>query len=176
MTYEPECSEKHLQWKQYLLAKVSECIERPILWNQHDRTRDLDFQTCRGGVGHIKIYPESCMCVELNRLCHGRWVKGWFYEKLQELDYVGLFVITPDLSCTPSIFKMRWLPWTSLLNYVIHHQDHACMQEGQEYILVDPNFIRHVMVGHIGVDNQSHEIDICTFTPHNTITQLDKWF
>jgi hypothetical protein len=176
---------KSRQAEAHILTSVSRLIQRPIQPNLTGGVNHFDFHTSKGGLGDIKIYSKPVMSVELQQNRQGRQVAGWFYEYLKQTEFVGLFTVNPWFSefHQAQVFKLRWIPWAHLINWVIMHAEQIKTNRNGEYMLVDPTHVPHVYVGdffaHKSVHGDAHAaFDTSRLYANNklNIKQLYEWF
>lgn len=176
---------KSRQAEAQVLQCVSRLIQRPITPNNRSGVTHFDFQTAKGGYGDIKIYSKPVLSVELQQYRQGVQVTGWFYEYLKQQAFAGLFTINPWFSeyHGAQVFKLRWIPWTHLINWVVMHAEHTRKNSRGEYLLVDPTQVSHVYLGDFfasaSVHGHSHAaFDTGRFYANNklNIKQLYEWF
>jgi hypothetical protein len=107
------------------------------------------------------------------------------YEYLKQSAFVGLFTVNPWFSeyHDAQVFKLRWIPWVSLINWVIMHADDIRTNRSGEYMLVDPTHLNHVYLGDFFSVPSSHGVhhkafDTSRFYANNNlnIKQLLEWF
>jgi len=173
------------QAEQHIIKCVSRLIQKPIHANMKSGVSHFDFVTAKQGYGDIKIYSKSVMSVELSQFRNNKTVHGWFAEYLKQSEFAGLFTVNPWFSeyHDAQVFKLRWIPWAGLINWVIMHAEHIKQNRQGEYLLVDPTHVNHVYLGDFfsvpSVHGESHlAFDTTVFHANNklNIKQLYEWF
>jgi len=173
------------QAEQLILACVSRLIQRPIHANTQKGVSHFDFVTERKVYGDIKIYSKPEISVELSQFRNNRVIPGWFAEYLTQHAFAGLFTVNPWFSeyHHAQVFKLRWIPWTHMINWVVHHAEHTRTNSRGEYLLVNPTQVNHVYLGDFfatpSVHGDSHKaFDTSKFHANNklSIKQLYEWF
>lgn len=181
----PDHFVKSRQAEAQVLQCVSRLIQRPIHVNTHLGATPYDFRTEKGGYGDVKIYSKSLMSVELQQRRRGVQVPGWFSEYLKQPEFVGMFIINPWYSefHGAQVFKLRWIPWPPLINWVIMHAEHIKQNSQGEYLLVDPTHVSHVYLGDFFATKSVHgdahaAFDTSRFHANNNVNikQLLEWF
>ena len=176
---------KSKQAEQHIIKCVSRLIQKPIHVNMKSGVSHFDFVTAKQGYGDIKIYSKPVMSVELSQFRNNRTVPGWFAEYLRQPAFAGLFTVNPWFSeyHDAHVFKLRWIPWAHLINWVVMHAEHTKTNSRGEYLLVNPTQVNHVYLGDFfsvpSVHGESHlAFDTTVFHANNklNIKQLYEWF
>lgn len=171
--------------EQEVLTCVSRLIQRPILANTQSGAQNHDFTTAQGHTGDIKIYSRSDMSVELEQHFLSGTKPGWFKTYLGDQRFVGMFVINSWQSefhgC--EVFKLRWIPWSSLINHVIMHPEREKNNSRGSYMMVDPTQVNHIYLGDffscVSAHGAPHKaFDTTMFYANNklNIPALHVWF
>lgn len=176
---------KSKQAEQKILTCVSRLIQRTIRPNIRSGVSHFDFVTAKGNYGDVKIYSKPDLSVELSQFRNGRIMPGWFEEYLKQHEFAGIFTVNPWFSTyhDAQVFKLRWIPWAHMINWVVHHAEHVKKNSRGEYLLVDPTQVSHVYLGDFfsvpSVYGEAHEaFDTSRFHANNklNIAQLYEWF
>lgn len=176
---------KSRQAEQAILTCVSRLIRRPITPNTQPGAQSHDFVTAQGHTGDVKIYSGSDMSVEIEQQFGAKCVPGWFKTYLGDEQFVGMLVVNAWHSefhgC--EVFKLRWIPWHSLINYVIMHPEQEKTNSRGTYMWVDPTQIPHEYLGDFFACASEHgsahkAFDTGRFYANNqlNIATLYKWF
>lgn len=176
---------KSKQAERQILSCVSRLIQKPIHVNTQTGVCHFDFVTEHKGYGDVKIYSKPELSVELSQFRNNRTVPGWFEEYLRQHAFAGLFTVNPWFSewHDAQVFKLRWIPWSHLINWVVHNAEHIKKNSRGEYLLVDPTRVSHVYLGDFfatpSVHGDAHKaFDTHKFHANNklNIKQLYEWF
>jgi hypothetical protein len=176
---------KSQQAEQLILSSVSRLIRRPIHSTTVKGVHRYDFSTDKKFVGDVKIWSGSELCVEIQQQRGSRVVDGWFTSYLAESEFAGLFAINHWHSVyhNRSVFKLRWIVWHSLIDWVFAHPEQVRTNQHGSYMPVDPMMIQHVYLGDFfavdskyGSDRRAFDVSVLHANPELNIQQLYNWF
>lgn len=177
--------EKSRQAEAVICESASRLMQRPITCNPTKGKHVCDFETARNLHGDIKIYSRPKISVEISQFRHGRKIPGWFTEYMQLVTFAGLLTLNPWFSefHQRHVFKLRWLPWPNLIDYVVMHADQIQCNSGGEYIQIDPVMLPHEYMGDFfevpskyGATHKAFDTNRFYANNKLNIQKLHKWF
>lgn len=132
-----------------ILGVVSRIIQRPLQPTPQRGAVSYDFVTSHGMTGDVKIWSGCELTVELEQNRNGRTVPGWFKTYMGDHQFVGLLTVNCRYSDFhgQEVFKLRWIKWPSLINWVLAHGDQTQSNSRGSYMRVDPTKLKHVYIG-----------------------------
>ena len=132
-----------------ILETISRLVQRPIVPNTQTGAHCYDFVTSHNTVGDIKIWSGSDLTVELEQFRNGRRWPGWFSVYLEDTGFAGLITANARYSNyhNREVFKVRWINWPSLINWVFKHNESIKTNSRGSYIKINPTFVKHIYIG-----------------------------
>jgi hypothetical protein len=100
-------------------------------------------------MGDIKIWSGQDLTVELEQFRHGQTVPGWFKVYMGDSSFSGLLTVNARYSDyhQRDVFKVRWVNWPSVINWVYKHSEDARTNSRGSYIKIDPTRLKHIYIG-----------------------------
>lgn len=173
------------QAEQLILRSVSRLIRRPIHPTTVKGAHRYDFHTDKKFVGDVKIWSGSELNIEITQKRNSAITDGWFTSYLAESEFAGLLAVNHWHSSYHNrpVFKLRWMIWHSLIDWVFAHPEQVRVNHRGSYIPVDPMMVQHIYLGDFfavpskhGSDHRAFDASVLHTNPQLNIQQMYNWF